>query len=134
MSFKEPPVLPPLTVTDSQDTILLADMKPREAPSTKPLVPSPTPQSLAMAMEAQKKVIGDRTDEEESAVLELEAFGTDPVNKLDLDDEDEVILTRRYRRTLVHFKYVEDLNLFDEVVKYKEKHSLENMQQSLEHF
>ncbi|KAJ3105996.1 hypothetical protein HDU97_007180 [Phlyctochytrium planicorne] len=79
--------------------------------------PLQTPEAVAFAIEAQKKSCADRTDEEEAAALEIEAFGSDP-SKLELD-EDDWILTRRYQRNLVHFLYEEDLELFDEVVKYK---------------
>ncbi|KAJ3109377.1 hypothetical protein HDU97_006622, partial [Phlyctochytrium planicorne] len=84
------------------------------------------------------------SDFEETLVLEREAFGMDPdtfytsIYKEDEDfekrdageaarrlisDEDSFggrVLTRRHGRTLVHFLYKECLDLFDEVVGFKE--------------
>ncbi|KAI8851257.1 calcium-activated chloride channel-domain-containing protein [Chytridium lagenaria] len=99
-------------------------------------LPSPSPQNLTSPTvnPAQAKPPGQRSDEEEAAALELEAFGTDPVNKLSLDDEDERIITRKYQRTLVHFLYEEDVELFDEVVAFKEKHPSSTFEKAMELF
>ncbi|KAJ3213138.1 Anoctamin-7 [Dinochytrium kinnereticum] len=78
-------------------------------------------------------VIGDF---EECLIIEREAFGDDPDSfyarvygeekKDDAvhvgEDEGGRVLTRRYGRGLVHFLYKKDLDLFDEVVGFKEIH------------
>ncbi|KAI8832857.1 hypothetical protein BC829DRAFT_87372 [Chytridium lagenaria] len=85
-------------------------------------------------------------DLEECLFIEREAYGEDPdafyarvmkEDKRKEDDEDGgvggVVLTRRFKRALVHFLYVEDLELFDEVAAFKEMYPEVDKMEAHEH-
>ncbi|KAJ3116048.1 Anoctamin-7 [Phlyctochytrium bullatum] len=100
-----------------------------------PAVSQPPPKpDISLALAALKKTPGERTDAEEEAVLEYEAFGDDPAAKLGLDEDDERILTRRHGRSLVHFLFDDDAALFDEVKAWKDKDPSRDMDAALRQF